>query len=400
VRLGETTGSRLLLFGGLYFAQGVPWGFVGTAMTLRLTGLGVGPGTLGWMLGLAYAPYVAKPLVAPLVDLAARWRRPLILVVELAMAATLVVLSGLSPLTTPALFAVAIVAHNACAALQDVATDAMALALLPPAERGRANGVMSAAKYAGVLVGGAGLALVSTAAGWRTACLCAVVLLLLPAVLVLFAVEGERTTARPAVLRETVRAFASRAAVLGALFVLLAGVSDPLLTPLLTPLLRRQLAIPEASVARLLGLIGLTGAAGGLLGGWLSDRVGRRRTLAIAAVGLAATHLSFAAAAPLWSHRPVVVGYLLAFGITTGMLFAGTLALCMDLTRRQVAATHFQIYMALMNLRLSGASYVGGRLADRLPVPAMLVLGAAVELAPLLLLPFVAARRESAGPSR
>src|SRR5205814_2021466 len=83
--------------------------------------------------------------------------------------------------------------------------------LLPPTERGRANGVMSAAKYTGVLVGGPGLALVATAAGWRAACLCAVVLLLLPALLVLFAVEGERPPARPALLRETMRAFASRA---------------------------------------------------------------------------------------------------------------------------------------------------------------------------------------------
>jgi PAT family beta-lactamase induction signal transducer AmpG len=397
-RLGDTTGSRLVLFGGLYFAQGVPWGFVTQAMALRLTNLGVPPATLGWVMGLAYVPYMAKPLAAPLVDLAGR-RRPLLLAAELAMAVTLVALSGLSPLAAPVLFAAVLLAHNGCAAVQDVATDALALDLLPAQERGRANGVMTAGKYTGMLVGGSGLAQLSAGLGWPAACLAAVVLLLLPAALVLAVVDPPRTT-RPALARETVGAFTSRPALLGALFVLLASMSDSFLTPMFIPLLRRQLAYPETFVARLLGLGGLANALGGLLGGRLSDGVGRRHTLACAAATLAACHLAFAAAAPWWGGHAVVLAYVGASGIASGAMYAAVLALCMDLTSRRVAATQFQIYMALINLRMTTASFLGGHAAALLAAPAMLALAAALEVAPLGLLPLLGTqtRREADRP--
>ena len=44
---GTTLRSRLLIFGGLYFAQRVPWGFFTVAIVLRLTSLGLSPAGLG-----------------------------------------------------------------------------------------------------------------------------------------------------------------------------------------------------------------------------------------------------------------------------------------------------------------------------------------------------------------
>jgi predicted MFS family arabinose efflux permease len=240
---------------------------------------------------------------------------------------------------------------------------------------------------------------VAAGLGWPTACLAAVVLLLVPAALVLGVVEPPRTT-RPALARETLSAFTSRPALLGALFVLLANMSDSFLTPMFIPLLRRQLAYPEAFVARLLGLAGLASAVGGILGGRLSDSVGRRRTLAIAAAGLAACHLAFAAAAPWWGGHAVVLAYVGASGIASGAMYAAVLALCMDLTSRRVAATQFQIYMALINLRMTTASFLGGHAAALLAAPAMLALAAALEVAPLGLLPLLGTqtRREADRP--
>jgi PAT family beta-lactamase induction signal transducer AmpG len=89
----------------------------------------------------------------------------------------------------------------------------------------------------------------------------------------------------------------------------------------------------------------------------------------------------------VWSHPAVGIAYVLASALAGGVLYATTLALAMDLTSPRVAATQFQIYMALWNVRLSGASFLGGRLAGALPAPAMFALAAVVELAPLALLP-------------
>ena len=50
-----------------------------------------------------------------------------------------------------------IFAHNVFSAMQDVSVDALAVDLLREGERGRANGLMSGSKFAGTLIGGAGL---------------------------------------------------------------------------------------------------------------------------------------------------------------------------------------------------------------------------------------------------
>jgi PAT family beta-lactamase induction signal transducer AmpG len=390
VPFGATARSRLILFGGLYFAQGVPFGFVTGALALRLSGLG--PATVGWLLTLAQAPFIFKPLAGPAVDRAGR-RRPLLLGFEGAMAVALLVLVDLSPATNRLLFAGAVVALSALAALQDVATDALAIDLLAPGERGRANGVMTAAKYAGSLVGGSGLAWVSSAIGWRPACLAAVALLLAPALMVLVVAEPARPPARPRLAREAVRSFAQRTTALAALFALVSGASDQFLYPVVLPMLQQRLGVPAARIPLLILLAGATSALGNLAGGTLADRFGRRRIIALGAGLLAAAHLGFAAAAPLWLHLPVVLTYLVASALAGGALFAATLALYMDLTNPRVAATQFQIYMALINVRLTWAAAAGGRLGEVLAPPSMFALAAALELAPLALLPVLDARR-------
>jgi len=83
-----------------------------------------------------------------------------------------------------------------------------------------------------------------------------------------------------------------------------------------------------------------------------------------------------------------------------GVVYATTLALFMDLTNPRLAATQFQIYMALLNIKDALAQKVGGRLAERLPAPMMFGLSAIIELVPLLLLPWLDARRARADFAR
>jgi len=68
VTSGTTLRSRLLIFGGLYFAQGVPWGFFTVAIVLRLTSLGLSPAGLGDLMFVASLPWAGKPVIGLLVD--------------------------------------------------------------------------------------------------------------------------------------------------------------------------------------------------------------------------------------------------------------------------------------------------------------------------------------------
>jgi PAT family beta-lactamase induction signal transducer AmpG len=401
---GATLRSRLLIFGGLYFAQGVPWGFFTVAIALRLTSLGLSPSGLGDLMFVAWLPYAGKPVIGLLVDRLSFGRlgrrRPFILLAEAGMAFSLLAMAFANPIADRAWFSALLFLHNLLAAAQDVGTDALAIDLLAENERGRANGVMSAGKFAGVVLGGQGLLWIASVAGWPAAYGLAIALLLVPATLVLGVRESPLPTQRPRLLGLTLRAFTSRVVLLAAAFALVVDLADSFTFPLSYPLFRNQLGFSEQQVASLATIGGIVSALGALLGGVLGDRLGCRRTLLGACLGVAGLNLAFSACRGLWGHFPVLLAYTAVEGIMVGVVYATMLALFMDLTNPRVAATQFQIYMALLNIKDACAQKLGGRLAERISAPTMFGLAAIIEVLPLVLLPWLDARRAQADFAR
>ena len=126
----------ILLLG---FASGLPLALTGQALQAWLTVEGLDFATIGFM-GLVGIPYTFKFLWAPLMDrFEPPWlgrRRGWLVSSQLALAAALVLLSLLSPATTPQLFALMAVVIAFLSASQDVVFDAYRTDLLPGAERG------------------------------------------------------------------------------------------------------------------------------------------------------------------------------------------------------------------------------------------------------------------------
>lgn len=408
--VGGTPRSRLFLFAGLYFAQGVPWGFFTVAIMLRLASLGMGPAAIGEVASTAWLPWTLKPLLGPLVDrvsLGRRGRRRgYILLAEVGMALSLGAMASVDPSARLTLFSLLLFAHNLFAAAQDVGTDALAIHLLPAHERGSANGFMSAGKFLGVVVGGQGLLFVAHLAGWPTAYLVAIGLLLLPALLVLPVRESDAQGKPAHLLRDALRLLPWRAVLLAGLFAVLVDASDSVLFPLLYPLLSKRLGFSEQQIATLSTVGGAVAALSSILGGWLADRYGRRATTLVACLAVAALDLGFMAAEPLWRAYAFQASFAVVSAVVSGIVYASSLALFMDLTHPRFAATQFQVYMALWNTRGFWANRLGGWSAERLPARRMFGFGAMVEILPLGLLLLldprtsrVAAEGEAADPA-
>jgi PAT family beta-lactamase induction signal transducer AmpG len=402
VDLGVTPRGRLALFGALYFAQGVPWGFVTGALVLRLSGQGMGPAEIAAITATAYGPWIFKPLLGLAVDaLAGRsGRRALLVASELLMALSVIAVAFVDPRAARSLFLALIFLNSGVVALQDVLTDAVAIAVLPEAERGNANGVMSAAKLGGALVGASGLGALMDHIGWTVTSFLAVALLLVPVVAASQLREPPRdrlplrSTLR-ALLRQLPAAFLRRTTALAALFILVAGASDTFLAPLVVSKLRMGMGLSNTQMA----LLGIGGGAASMLGalggGWLSDRMGRRAVILLGSTVLAATHLAFAAATPTLA---TLAAYQVASSLAGGVLYATTIALCMDLTDRRLAATHFQVFMALFSVRSFWAARAGGALAESVSPSTMFVLATVLELAPLAILPLITPRKALSSP--
>jgi PAT family beta-lactamase induction signal transducer AmpG len=399
-----TPRSRLLLFAGLYFAQGVPWGFFTIAIMLHLANLGMGPAAIGAMASTAWLPYLLKPLLGPLVDRVPLGRfghrRAYILLAEVGMAVSLLGMCFVEPTRSPGLFGAVLFVHNLFSAAQDVGTDALAIHILPPGERGSANGFMSAGKFAGVVVGGQGLLFVGQRAGWQTAYLAAIGLLLVPALLVLPVHEpdSENKTKTSFPIRDAVRLFSRPAVLIAAAFAVLVDGSDSLLFPLMYPLMNQQLGFSPQQVATLTSISGMVAALGSVAGGLLSDRLGHRRTLLLSCLGVAALDLVFMLSRPLWGSYAFQIEFAIANAVVSGIATAAFLALFMDLTDPRLAATQFQVYMSLANLRGFWGSRLGGWSAERFSPARMFGFAATIEVLPLLLLPLLGSKKSKAEP--
>lgn len=157
-----TAFQRLFAVLFLGFASGLPLALTGQAMQAWLSVEGVDIATIGF-LGLVGVPYTFKFLWAPLLD---RFEPPLLgrrrgwlVLTQLALAAALSWMAGLSPTANAPLFALAALAIAFLSASQDVVIDAYRTDVLPPSERGL-GGSLSVFGYRLAMILSGGIALI------------------------------------------------------------------------------------------------------------------------------------------------------------------------------------------------------------------------------------------------
>ena len=359
------------------------------ALAAYLNERGVARTETAVLISMSLLPWTFKLIWGPIIDSfqfpAMGLRRPWIIFAQLMMAATLVVASTNGAITDPKTISVLVWVfffHNCFASLQDVSTDAMAMDLLRPDERGKVNGFMWGSKLVGISTGGAVLAMVIVRMGlgpaMRLQALWILLVMLFP--LLIRERTGERllpwtagrrmapadatiqispgsalpgALARPvAVTKELVRAFSLRTTVLAAAMSLVSLVNQGFKDATNPAVFTQTLGWTTERYGGVMGTWGTAGMLGGaLLGGFLCDRFGRRLVAACGHVALVVVFLSFAAAAPLWqSNSAVATAFLplneFAFALTQVSLFS----LFMKISWTAAAATQFTLFMTLMNL--------------------------------------------------
>jgi PAT family beta-lactamase induction signal transducer AmpG len=407
--LAESRTSRLLVLGALYLAQGVPWGFMGVGYVLFLTDRGLDNAAIGDAVGLAYLPWSFKLLAGPPLDRAPATRlgrrTPFIVGAQLAMALSLLALGAVDASAHLRLASAILFVHNAFAALQDVATDALAVDVLPADERGRANSVMWASKSAGVALGGGGGTLVAKHLGWPA--LFGLIATLLGAVMVLViaAREGRGDVARapaappraPFAWRTLRRSFGFREPLVGLAVAMLVPVGYSLVGTVMTRLLRADLGFSPERIALLTGTIDpVTGIAGALAGGALADRFGARRVMAACIATLGVGLVAFAGARGIWPQFVFVAAWSVPMTFALHAYGSASLGMFMGLSNPAIGATQFAAYMAAVNLTYAWTHPVGGRLADALGPAVTFAVAGAAQLASLALIPFVDPARAEA----
>ncbi len=422
----STRVGRLAAFFFLYVTEGIPLGFAATAVATQMRRQDVGPAAIGAFVATYYLPWAFKWAVGPFVDVFSsnRWgrRRGWIVGTQIFMALTLL---GAVFIKLPEqlwLFTIVLLVHNTFGATQDVAIDALACNTLRDDERGLANGLMFGGAYLGQAVGGAGVLLITPYVGFQAtfflvaaAILCVTIFVALPMREVPtpapLEAGGARLAAAGRAIRqfgeETFRSFVGTRGAFLSLFLALLPPGAMCLGLALQSNLAVELGMDDNAVGRLSGLSAILSAVFCALGGFLSDRLGRRRTLFtyIALLGLPVLWLSTVLHHYNWimpvsvtaADRPVVPpGLLTAFWIASmvyavfqGLMYGTRTAQFMDVTNPAVAASQFTAYMALLNLTIAYSSTWQGIAIESWGYPVTLTVDAIFGAVCLLIIPLL-----------
>ena len=318
------TVRRFTLLGSLYFAQGLPFGFFTQALPVILRSQHYSLGEIG-LTSLLAAPWALKFVWAPVVD--RRWwprvgrRRSWILPMQLAgvLVLGLLAIAGAESLV---MLMASMVVLNVIAATQDIATDGMAVDILPAGERGFANGLQVAGYRVGMIVGGGVLLGLHDVLGYRGTFAAMALLTLLSSVPVVATREAPPVISDAGPPSHFIRrpgAWPLLALIV--VYKLGESFAGGMLRPFLV-----DAHLTLSDVGWLLGTVGfVAGMLGALVGGGLMTRIGRRRALVGFGIGQVITVAGYAYLAlgvPSFLELGVWCGFEhFASGMATAALF-------------------------------------------------------------------------------
>ncbi len=408
--------GRLSAFFLMYITEGIPLGFAAVAIATQMRRQGLSATAIGAFTAAIYLPWAFKWAVGPIVDVVSSdrfgRRRSWIIAMQLLMVASLFLLQMVGLGAGIQVITALIIVHNIFAATQDVAIDALAVSTLQADERGMAGGLTFAGAYLGQAVGGAGALYLVKYVGFANTYFFVAGAILAVTLLVVLPLQEPvmaRATAAGAGLqrigseiklfaREVWSAFTeSRASMMGLLFALMpAGAMA--LGLALAQTLAVDLGFDDDRVATWNLWTTVLTAAGCVVGGWMSDRLGRRRALAwfVFSMSPPTLWLAWVLWQAGWIHpidsgmRATVAVPAIAISVfwlsslfysfAMGAMYGARAAMFMDVSNPRVAATQFTAYMALLNLGIAVSARWQGWSVDRFGYPLTLLADAFIGL--------------------
>jgi MFS family permease len=403
-RPGHTT---LVLLASLYCAQGLPSGLVAHSLPVLLRQHGVDLGLIG-LLKLLALPWLLKVLWAPWIDrIGSRrlghhrgWILPL-------QGTVILCLAGLTLIAPQALFGTAfwlllgtLLVINLSAATQDVATDGLAVRLLPERWRGLGNSLQVGGYKVGMLASGSGLLLVIGGLGWNLSVgLLAGALLLLTLPILLYPEKRllpqhikQAEPAGPSLLWRHYKGLLAQPGMLAWLAVVLTfKLGDALGSPMIKPMLVDQ-GWDTTDLGQLTLISSLAGIGGALLGGLLYARLGALRSLltfgALQALGIAGMALLVGRGGDAVLVYAVSLFEQAADGMSTVALFAVMMRMC----RPEHEGADFTLQASAQVLLAGVVGACSGVLAKLVGYQGLFVAAGALGAFMLVLLPWYFAR--------
>jgi len=340
---------------------------------------------IGGFVAVIGIPWSFKILIAPLMDrytiLSMGRKRPWVIFGQLGLILSFLSIAFVNdPLNNLTGLMIAGFFISFFGAFQDVATDGMAIDVVPQKEQARANGIMWGSKTIGTALSLIiGTSLINTI-GFSTAVASlsiAVGLIMLvpiffrerPGEKIMPWTKGEVSpTSKASQLESWGQMFKSLmkvvplpASVLMGIAIFIIGIMFGLIDTLLPVFTIQELGWTNTTYSEIYATSTIIGGFLGLfIGGALVDFFGKRKMASAYLIFLILTIGSFALLPEFWHEGLLIYLFILIYYIGYTFLCIATFAICMQLCWKTVAATHFTLFMALSNMgRAWGAGLLG-----------------------------------------
>jgi MFS transporter, PAT family, beta-lactamase induction signal transducer AmpG len=407
--LTQHTFLRYFSFSILYVAQGIPEGMTYFGIPAWMAMNGKTPMEIGAFLGVIGIPWSFKILVALLMDrfsfLPMGRRRPWVLFGQLGLMVSFIMMSLIpDPLNQLSLLMIAGFWVSFFGAFQDVATDGMAIDIVPVPEQARANGLMWGAKTVGTSLSLVTGTWILNRYGFREAILSLSVVVCLIMLIPLFLRErpGEKLLpwtkgqTTPEVAKLQLDSFEKIFKSLFKVFILpsslLMGIAFfsyntgvGLIDAVFPVFTIQEAGWNNEQFSHVFSIVNIiSGILGMVAGGFLSDRFGKRRMINIYLLVLLGIFALMVLLKSFWNLGFVITGFMGLYYVLYVFITIASFAIGMELCWSRVSATQFTLYMAISNMGRALGSWLLGPLKESLTWEYVLLAGASFYFVSLL----------------
>ena len=383
--LSENTFLRYFNFIALYIAQGIPEGMLSFGIPAWMAMNGKSAGEIGGFVAAAGLPWSFKLVVAPLMDrftyLPMGRRRPWVMAGQAGLIISFIAMAFVpDPLNNLWLFMAAGFAVGCFGAFQDVATDGMAIDIVPVEQQARANGFMWGAKIIGTSASLAVGSWVLNRYGYTSAILtlsfAVAAIMLVP--MFLRERTGEKLlpwtagkaspvtqkmqlTSWSAIFKSLYRVFSLRNSLLLAILLFISQGSYNYIATLLPVFTIQALGWTDQTYSQYFASASLIGGIGGMLiGGIVIDKFGNVRMMNIYFFLLIFLTAGFVLLKSYWASSLFIVSFMIIYQVLYVFGCIGIFAIAMQCCWKKVSASQFTIYMTIGNLgHIVGAKMIG-----------------------------------------
>ncbi len=377
---------RFVTGAGLYFAQGIPKGLLNIAMPAWLASQGLSAGEVASYLAIVALPWVFKLVTGPFMDRyqfpAMGLRRPWILSAQLGMAISFCALVSIEdPLQQIGLLTILAALIQAFAATQDVATDGMAIDLVPEEEHGRINASMSFGKALGWASSAAVSGVLLTQFGLGISALVAAGVSIIMFFCFLFVLEregerrlpwskGEHAEEIPKVpaistlIRSLNEVLWTKISLVVFLILFFHGLVNGYGDALMPIAAINLFGFSTETWSNLVATMGLLGAVLALSIGPFIDRFGIKQMSLITTIVIFLHAILLAQTEHLWVNEDYVIVMLALWVLLDPVAMVCVIAIGMSICTKRVSATQFAVYMSAANLGLSIGSKMFGVVSE------------------------------------